>query len=300
MNPYYRDYSEFLAEHFHGKVQKISINAGFTCPNRDGTVGRGGCTYCNNQSFNPVYCTPSSDVRSQLEEGKRFFSRKYPQMKYLAYFQAYTSTHGDVAELMSLYRTALAVDGVAGLVIGTRPDCMPDELLGKLSAINARTPVIVEYGAETSHDVTLGLINRCHTWDTTVDAVVRTHNAGIATGLHLILGLPGEDEEMILKTMDKVSQLPVDTVKLHQLQIIKGTRMASDVAEGLYDVPRYSVDDYIDLCCKVICRLRKDIAIERFVSSSPDELLVSPRWGLKNYQFTQLLHNKLRTLGTGR
>ncbi len=292
----YRDFSQFLAEIFPCKMQKIAVNAGFTCPNRDGTKGRGGCTYCNNQTFNPAYCAPSLSVACQLEEGKAFFGKKYPDMRYLAYFQAYTNTHGDIARLMALYEEALAVDKIDGLIIGTRPDCMPDELLARLAELNRRSKVIVEYGAETSHNVTLECINRCHTWEDTIDAVERTHAAGLPVGLHLIVGLPSETREMILRTIDRISRLPIDTVKLHQLQLVRGTRMAQDVERGLYDVPRYTVDEYIDLCCEIVGRMRADIAIERFVSQSPDELLISPRWGLKNYEFTHRLNNRLRAL----
>lgn len=296
MAEYYRDFSQFLATLFPGKMQKIAVNAGFTCPNRDGTKGRGGCTYCNNQTFNPAYCAPSLNVTEQLEEGKKFFARKYPNMRYLAYFQAYTNTHGDVKRLLELYNEALAVDKVDGLIIGTRPDCMPQQLLDELSKINQTNPVIVEYGAETSHNSTLQFINRCHTWEDTVDAVNRTHEAGIAVGLHFILGLPGENEEMILNTVDKVSDLPIDTIKFHQLQLVRGTRMAHDVEQEKYSVPTFTVDQYIDLCCKVLQHLRPSIAVERFVSQSPDDLLISPRWGLKNYEFTHRLNNRLKEL----
>ncbi len=293
----YRDFSQFLAERFPCKMQKLAVNAGFTCPNRDGTKGRGGCTYCNNQTFNPGYCAPVLSVSEQLEEGKRFFGKKYPDMRYLAYFQAYTNTHGDIDRLMTMYSEALDVEKVDGLIIGTRPDCMPDELLERLSALNRQKCVIVEYGVETSHDDTLIHINRCHTWADTVDAVIRTAQAGIHVGLHLIIGLPGEDEERILATVDRVSELPIDTVKLHQLQLVKGTRMAHDVEQGLYTVPQYSVDEYIELCCKIIARMNPKIAIERFVSQSPDNLLISPRWGLKNYEFTHRLNARIKATG---
>ncbi|MBR5899665.1 MAG: TIGR01212 family radical SAM protein [Muribaculaceae bacterium] len=296
MGAYYRDFSDFLAELFPCKMQKIAVNAGFTCPNRDGTKGRGGCTYCNNQTFNPGYCAPALSVTEQLEEGKRFFGKKYPDMRYLAYFQAYTNTHGDIDRLMDLYEEALAVDKVDGLIIGTRPDCMPDALLQRLAQLNQSHRVIVEYGAETSHNITLERINRCHTWEETVDAVMRTVEAGIPTGLHLIVGLPGEDEQMIMQTIDHISQLPIATVKLHQLQLVKGTRMALEVEQGLYTVPQFTAEEYIDLCCKIVKRMAPTIAIERFVSQSPDALLISPRWGLKNYQFTNLLHNRLKEL----
>lgn len=291
----YRDFADFLHERFPDfKVQKIAINAGFTCPNRDGSKGIGGCTYCNNQTFNPEYCCPSLSVAEQVEQGKAFFSRKYPDMKYLAYFQAYTNTYGDIKQLQSLYEEALGCTDVVGLIIGTRPDCMPDDLLRYLKNLSQRAFVMVEYGAESANDDTLKLINRGHTWADTVDAVTRTHDAGIACGLHLILGLPGETVGDMLHTVDQTSLLPIDTVKLHQLQIIRGTRLARQVAAGEVTVAAWDVDEYIDLCVKIVARMRRDIAIERFVSQSPADLLISPRWGLKNYQFTNLLHNALR------
>lgn len=288
---YYRDFSDFLAGHFDGKMQKLSVDAGFTCPNRDGTVGRGGCTYCNNVSFSPGYCRDRKGVTAQLEEGKRFFGRKYPSMRYLAYFQSYTSTHGsDIDRLMALYEEACGVEGVDGVIIGTRPDCMPDRLLARLS----RLPwVMVEYGAESACDETLARVNRCHTWADTADAVRRTHDAGLPVGLHLINGLPGEDEERILATVDEVNRLPVDVVKFHQLQLIRGTRMALDVEQGVYDIHRFTPESYAALCARLVRRLRPDIAVERFVSQSPPDLLIYPRWGLKNYQFTQLVNKIL-------
>ncbi len=248
---YYRDFSDFLAVHFDGKMQKLSVDAGFTCPNRDGTVGRGGCTYCNNVSFSPGYCRDRKGVTAQLEEGKRFFGRKYPSMRYLAYFQSYTSTHGsDIDRLMSLYEEACGVEGVDGVIIGTRPDCMPDRLLARLS----RLPwVMVEYGAESACDETLARVNRCHTWADTADAVRRTHDAGLPVGLHLINGLPGEDEERILATVDEVNRLPVDVVKFHQLQLIRGTRMALDVEQGVYDIHRFTPREL----CGPVCPARQ-------------------------------------------
>lgn len=293
MKKLYRDFADFLSEHFEGKVQKIAVNAGFTCPNRDGTKGTGGCTYCNNQSFNPGYCAPSLSVSEQLEQGKAFFGRKYPEMKYLAYFQAYTNTHSDdIDRLIGLYREALEVTDVVGLIIGTRPDCMPQPLLDRLTQLPGW--VMVEYGAESASDETLVRVNRCHTWADTADAVHRTHEVGLPCGLHLIMGLPGEDEATMLATIDRVNELPVDTVKIHQLQLIRGTRMARDVEAGLYDIPRFTAEEYIELCVKLLRRLRPDIAVERFVSQSPPELLIYPRWNLKNYQFTNLLHKRLR------
>lgn len=295
MNPYYTDYSEYLQRLFPNiKVQKISLNAGLSCPNRDGTLGTGGCTYCNNQTFNPEYCKPSSSISQQLQEGKDFFSRKYPSMKYLAYFQAYTNTYGNQEKLLAMYQEALAVDDIVGLIIGTRPDCMPDSLLSELAKINKTTPIIIEYGAETSHDKTLQLVNRHHTWQQVVDAVNRTNDVGISCGLHLICGLPGESNEDILKTARLASQLPIDTLKFHQLQIVKGSTLASQAENSEIEVRTFTIDEYISLCSQLIDIVPRRIAIERFVSQAPSDLLISPRWGLKNYQFTNLLHQHLK------
>ena len=290
------DFAGFLSRHLPGKVQKISVNTSLSCPNRDGSKGRGGCTYCNNRSFSPSYSTAPARITEQLEEGKRFFARKYPHMKYLAYFQSYTATNAATQRLMEMFREALEVPDVVGLAIGTRPDCMPADLLHELQSLSRDKFVMVEYGAETACDDTLTLVNRCHTWADTADAVRRTHEAGIPVGLHLIMGLPGEDTDTMLTTIDEENRLPVDIVKCHQLQLVRGTRLAAQVADGSVDYTPWELDDYIDLCCKIVDRLRDDIAIERFVSQSPDNLLISPRWGLKNYQFADRLRAQLRNL----
>lgn len=286
----YRDYSDFLKEHFQFKVQKISINAGFVCPNRDGTKGVGGCIYCNNQSFSPSYCMEQEPVSQQIAIGKEFFSKKYPEMKYLAYFQSYTNTYGSTQSLMKLYTEALSQPDVVGLIIATRPDCVSDELLSELGKLAKHTHVMIEYGVESSHDETLKIINRGHTWADVVSAVERTHNHGILCGAHLILGLPGETLQHYIATAQAMSKLPVATVKLHQLQIIKGTRLAQMVANGGLTVQSYTPQEYIDICVKFLENLNPRIAVERFVSQSPDGLLISPRWGLKNYEFTNLLN----------
>lgn len=291
----YNDFPTFLKRLFTGKVQKISINAGFTCPNRDGTVGYGGCTYCNNQTFNPEYCRTEKSVSVQLEEGKRFFAHKYPEMKYLAYFQAYTNTYGELEMLKRKYEEALAVDDVVGLVIGTRPDCMSDTLLDYLETLAQRTFVLVEYGIESTLDRTLRRINRGHTWQAAVDAVERTAARGLPVGGHVILGLPGESREDMLGQAADISRLPLDTLKLHQLQLIRGTRMAREYEERPEDFHLFDdVDEYIALVVDYIQRLRPDLVLERFVSQSPKELLLAPDWGLKNYEFNHRLQKRMK------
>ena len=290
----YCDYGDFLRRYFDCKVQKIAIDAGFACPNRDGTKGVGGCIYCNNQSFNPAYCQTKISVAEQIARGKEFFARKYPEMKYLAYFQAYTNTYAQLSTLKELYEEALRQSDVLGIIIATRPDCMPDELLSYLSELSKTHFVMVEYGVETSHDATLKLINRGHTWADVEDAVTRTAEAGVLCGAHLILGLPGEDMEHFIATAKRISALPLHTVKMHQLQVIRGTRLAKMWADGEVVLKDWSADEYIDVCIEVLKHLRSDLAVERFVSQSPADLLICPRWGLKNYEFTNRLNNKIK------
>lgn len=289
----YNDYSTYIKNLFGCKVQKISLNAAFTCPNRDGKLGRGGCTYCNNRTFNPEYCDTGKSITQQLEEGKQFFSRKYPEMKYLAYFQAYTNTYGELEVLKRKYEEALAVDGMLGLVIGTRPDCMPDSLLDYLENLAKYIHVTVEYGIESIDDNILRHINRGHDFATARDAVERTAARGIPVGVHMILGLPGEDKEAVLKQPYVLSELPVTTIKLHQLQIIRGTVMGEEYLRHPERFCLFGVDDYIETVVGYIARLRGDIVIERFVSQSPKKLLLAPDWGLKNHEFTDKVKKRM-------
>lgn len=285
-NKPYNEFSDFLKDVFPGKVQKVSLNAGFTCPNRDGTKGFGGCTYCNNQTFSPEYCHTEKSITRQLEEGVAFFARKYPELRYLAYFQAYTNTYDATERLIAKYEEALRFPGVCGLIVGTRPDCMPGDLLDYFSDLSKHSFVLVEYGVESTLGKTLRRINRGHTYAEAEEAIRRTASRGIYTGAHLILGLPGESREEILSHAGRISKLPLTTLKLHQLQLIRNTRMAKEFEESPADFHLYSVDEYIDLVIDFVERLNPDIVVERFVSQSPKELLIAPDWGLKNYEFT--------------
>lgn len=289
----YQEFGYWIRQRLGCKCQKISINAGFTCPNRDGRVGTGGCTFCNNQTFNPEYCETRKSVTEQLEEGKNFFRHKYPDMRFLAYFQAYTSTYAPVEHCIRLYEEALKVEDVVGIVISTRPDCMPDELLDYLEELNRRTFVLVEYGVESANDETLRVINRGHTFQTSIEAIKRTARRGIAVGAHIILGLPGEDKDELLRQAGLIARLPLTTLKLHQLQIIKGTQMEKQFQEHPWHV--FSVEEYVDLVSAYLNRLPESLVIDRFVSSSPKHLLVAPQWGLKNFEFANLIRNRLNT-----
>ena len=283
VNKPFRDFADYLSFKFPYKVQKISINAGFTCPNRYGNKGRGGCTYCNNQSFSPGYGKPRKTITNQLEDGIKFFSHKYPEMKYLAYFQSYTNTYDKIETLTSKYDEALSYPGVVGLIIGTRPDCMPDELLDYFEKLNKETFVLIEYGVESTLNKTLERVNRQHTYEESVGMIRKTAERKIPVGVHMILGLPGESNDEILNHAERLSELPLTTIKLHQLQIIKGTAMAKEYRLQPESFNLYDLDEYIDLCVNFAQRLNPDIYIERFTSQSPAKLLIAPEWGLKNY-----------------
>ncbi len=294
MNPYYTDYSEFLSRLFPGtKVQKLGVNLALGCPNRDGTLATGGCSYCDNTTFSPAYMHEPESVENQLEEGMRFFAGKYPEMKYLAYFQTYTSTYASIDFLIDVYTRALRVEGVEGLCISTRPDCLPDKLIERLAEIAQKVPVIVELGVESSHQSTLNAVGRHHTWEDSCSAIIRAHDAGLYVGVHLIAGLPGEEDEDMVTTVRRIVALPVDVIKLHHLQVIKGTRLASQIERGEVSVKDYTPESYVDLCIRLIREIPKRIAIERFVAQAPEGSVISPRWGLKNYQFVNLLHRLL-------
>ena len=295
---YYNDYGSYLRRYFDFKVQKISIDGGFTCPNRDGTKGIGGCTYCNNMTFNPAYCHRNRSVTEQMTEGISFFSYKYPDMCYLAYFQAYTNTYGSFDLLRQKYEEALAVDGCVGLVVGTRPDCISEELLDYLHLLSLKYYVMVEYGVESTNDATLLRINRGHDYATAVDAICRTAIRGLSVGVHIILGLPGEKRSDFVYQARLLSELPITTLKLHQLQLIRGTRMAEEYAESPSDFSLFDMNEYIETVIDYLENLRPDIIVERFASQSPKELLIAPDWGVKNYELVEKIKRRMRERDT--
>lgn len=288
---HYNSFSKWIRERFPFRVQKISVDAGFSCPNRDGSISSGGCSFCDNRTFNPSYCNRTLSIGRQISDGKAFFARKYPDMKYLAYFQAYSNTYASLDTIRRRYEEALACDDVVGLVVGTRPDCISDELLDYLERLNRQTFLTVEYGIESTCDATLKRINRGHTFECSRRAIAATHDRGIITGGHIIVGLPGESAADIIRQAESISLTKLDILKIHQLQIIRGTRLAEEYATKPFHV--FSVDEYIRTIGEYIQHLRKDIVIERFVSQSPKGLLLAPDWGLKNYEFTNRLNNYL-------
>lgn len=292
----YKEFGTWLQAELGCKAQKLSVDAGLTCPNRDGTLGRGGCTFCDNRTFNPAYCRQGGSITEQLEAGKRFFARKYPTMKYLAYFQSYSNSYGTLSHLKELYEEALRVPDVVGLVIGTRPDCMPDALLEYLEELNRRTFLLVEYGVESANEETLVRVNRGHTFAQARECIIRTAQRGIRVGVHMILGFPWETRSELIRQAQLIASLPITTLKLHQLQVIRGTQLAREYE--LHPWPLPTAEEYVDLVLEYISHLPPSLVLERFVSQSPPEYVIAPRWGLKNHEFSALVKKAIQKRST--
>ena len=298
----FNSYNSYFTREFGGRVQKISIDAGFSCPNRDGKISIRGCTFCRNDAFNPSYCRHDKSVRQQIEEGIEFHQRRYRRAKsYLAYFQAFSNTYKPVNELDRLYREALSVEGVIGIVIGTRPDCISEEILEMLKNISLEDNacVILEYGIESVYDATLNRINRGHDFATARNAVEMTHKYDFPCGGHFIFGLPGETREMMLNAAGIISELPLTTVKFHQLQIFKDTKMADEYISNPSDFQLFTLEDYIDFVIDFIERLNPNIVIERFAGEVPPRFLVSKPWlNLRYDQVLTLIEKRLAERNT--
>ena len=289
------------------RLQKLVIDAGFTCPNRDGTVGFGGCTYCDNAAFHPNYSTPEMDIITQLDEGISFHKVRYRNAgKYLAYFQAYSNTYGPIERLKQVYTKALSHPEVVGIVIGTRPDCIDSEKLDLLEEISKegipgweregfpRPLVIVEYGIESCYDSTLLRINRGHDFACAERAVRMTAERGIETGAHFILGLPGETPSMMLEECSLINPLPLTNVKFHQLQIVKGTPMEKEFALHPEEFWTPSLEEYLDFMVDMLERLRPDLCIERVAGEVPPRFVNSTRWGLvRNFEILRMLDKRM-------
>ncbi len=290
----YNDFSSYFRRLFSERVQKISIDAGFTCPNRDGSKGTGGCTFCDNKTFNPEYCMPDKSVTSQLEQGISFFKDRYKTQKYLAYFQAYTNTYSSLEHLKNLYEEALSHPDVIGIVIGTRPDCIYPELLNYLDKLAKKYFISLELGVESTIDKTLQRINRGHSYQEVKDAMKACAAYDFKVGVHLILGLPGESVTDILSHAILISKLNPDFLKLHQLQVIRGTKIEKEYQDYSGDFIKFNADEYIDLTIRFLELLKPQIILERFISQSPPEKLIAPKWGLKNFEFTAKLEKEMR------
>jgi uncharacterized protein len=293
-NKSHNDYSTWITKHFGCRVQKISLDADFTCPNRDNTKGTGGCIYCDNTTFKPDYCSPEKSIAQQLEEGIAFFSKKYPAQKYIAYFQAYSNTYDAIVKLEKLYDEALSCANVVGLSVATRPDCINDDILKLLHKLSKKHYVSIEFGIESTNNNTLKFINRCHTFEDSVKAINEANHWELPVCGHMILGLPGEDHNQIITHAQILSQLPIHTLKLHQLQIIKGTKLAELYFADNSIIHSYSVDQYIDLVIDFLENLKPEIIIERFTSESPLNKVIAPNWGgIKNFEIVEKIRKRM-------
>jgi uncharacterized protein len=280
----FNSYTEHIRRTFGGRMQKVVVDAGFTCPNRDGSKGVGGCTYCNNDAFNPSYCDPVEPLHHQIEKGIRFHHVRYRRAtKYLVYFQPYSNTYASLSRLKELYLNSLDYQGVTGIVIGTRPDCIDDAKLDFLMELSKKWYIQVEYGVESCYDKTLNRINRQHDFALSQQAIKKTHERGIKTGAHFIFGLPGESLEEMLACVTMVSELPLDSIKFHQLQIVKGTKMEQEFNENPSDFYHFSLEGYIDFIVRFVERLNPEIVIERFSGEVPPQYIHHSSWELIRY-----------------
>ncbi|HPX06325.1 MAG TPA: TIGR01212 family radical SAM protein [Tenuifilaceae bacterium] len=291
----FNSYSGYFKRIFGGRIQKLTIDAGFTCPNRDGSLSVGGCTFCNNDAFNPSYCESVKSITQQIEEGIEFHAVRYRRAeRYLAYFQAYSNTHAPLERLKQIYDEALAHPRVIGVVIGTRPDCVDADKLDYIQSLAQNHYVAVEYGLESTYNSTLERINRGHSYEKSVWAIQETAKRGIKVGAHIIFGLPGETREMMMSQAQTLSQLPLDTIKFHQLQIIKGTIMEQEYLQNPNDFKLFAMDEYLDFMADFLERFNPNIVVERFTGEAPPRFLATPSWGrLRTDQVLQLFEKRL-------
>ena len=273
--PYY-PFGKYLKERFGGKVYKVTIDAGFTCPNRDGKLGEGGCSYCNNMGFSANSRRESAPICEQMEQGMAFMRERYKAEKFIAYFQAYTNTYGPVDKLKSCYDIALEYDDFVAISIGTRPDCVAEPVLDLIASYRPTHEVWVEYGLQSIHDSTLGRVNRGHDYATFLDALERTKCRDLKVCVHVILGLPGETREDMMATARAVAGMDVDSLKIHLMHVLKDTPIEKEFAEGRFKPPEF--DEYVGLVCDFLERIPPDISIQRLTADGPREILLAPKW----------------------
>lgn len=297
----YNSFTGYFKARYGCRLQKLVVDAGFTCPNRDGTLSRGGCTFCDNNAFHPNYSTPDKSISQQLDEGIEFHKVRYARAsKYLAYFQPYSNTYAPLSRLKEVYEEALCHPSVEGMAIGTRPDCLDEEKLDYLAEIQARGKVVfLEIGIESCYDDTLARINRHHTFKQAESAVRAASERKILTGGHFIFGLPGESVDMMMDSAAAINSLPLDSVKFHQLQIIKGTRMEQEFAEHPERFVTWDLDGYVDFFVDFLERLRPSLYIERFAGEVPPRFVNSTPWGrIRNVELLHQLDNRLEERDT--
>ena len=295
----YHVYNDWVKNEYGGRLQKVSVDAGFTCPNRDGSLGVGGCTYCNNEGFSPSYLRQQRDVVTQIDTGIEFMRRRYPRsMGFLAYFQSYSSTYDDLDKLKETYAIALAHPDISGIVIGTRPDCLPEETLDYLAELSKRTLVELEIGIESCNDAVLRECLRGHDFVCTQEAIRRAARRGLFITGHLLLGLPLETHDSLIDGASALSGLPLDALKFHHLQIVRGTRLANQYRAAPASVSLLDPESYLDSVIDMLERLPPTVKIQRLGSEVPPDILVSPDWGMRLSKFPARLEARLQARNT--
>ena len=295
----FNSYAAYFRRTFGHRMQKVTINAGFTCPNRDGKISTGGCTFCDNTAFTPSYCDPTKSITQQIDEGVEFHRKRYRTAEqYLAYFQSFSNTYAPIERLRECYDEALAHPAIAGIVVGTRPDCVDAEKLDYFVELARRKYVTIEYGVESCYDTTLRRINRGHDFATAQRAIEMTAERGIHCGAHFILGLPGESDDMLIEQVERINSLPLTTVKFHQLQLFRGTALAHEWDEHPEHFRFWTIEEYIDLFVEILRRLRPEIVVERFAGEAPPRYHHTKGWGLvRNEQLLAMLDKRLEERG---
>ncbi len=287
----YYSFGDYLKEIFGKKVYKVNVDAGFTCPNRDGTLGTTGCIYCNNESFRPSSCAPTKPLNEQIQDGIEYLKYKYKAKAFIVYFQPYTNTYAPVEKLEKLYTEALSNPEVVGLAIGTRPDCIDEEKLDLLESLSKKYLIIVEYGMQSMYEKSLKYIKRGHDYQTFIDAVYNTHSRGIAVGAHIIVGLPTETREESLSMADEINHHPIKFIKIHQLQIIKNTLLAKIYEKQPFKV--FDYNEYLDFVVEFIERLSPEIVIQRLFATAPEDILIAPKWNRSKNQILNDINKRL-------
>lgn len=282
LSQYVNTFGQAMLARYGERVHKIAIDAGFTCPNRDGTIGRGGCTFCNNVSFSPNGRRPNQ-IADQIEAGRKVIRKRTGAKKYIAYFQAYTNTYADVRELTRLYDEALREPDVIGLDVGTRPDCVPDEVLDLLVNYQQQGyEVWLDLGLQSAFDSSLKHVNRGHGFAEYQEAVVKARSRGIKVCTHLILGLPGESTEHYITSLERVLELGVDGLKFHPLHVVKGTQLANEWRRGEYQP--LTMEQYVSDVVELIRRTPDDVIFHRLTGTASENVLLAPEWCSKKWQ----------------
>ena len=295
----FNSYAAYFRRVFGHRMQKVTINAGFSCPNRDGKISTGGCTFCDNAAFTPSYCDSTKSITQQIDEGIEFHRKRYrTAQQYLAYFQSFSNTYAPLERLRECYDEALAHPDIAGIVVGTRPDCVDEQKLDYFAELSRKKYVTIEYGVESCYDETLRRINRGHDFATAERAIRMTAERGIHCGAHFILGLPGESDEMLIEQVERINALPLTTIKFHQLQLFRGTPLAREWDEHPERFRFWTIEEYLDLFVEILRRLRPDIVVERFAGEAPPRYHHTEGWGLvRNEQLLAMLDKRLEQRG---